>query len=733
MSDTGVFITRGIMIKTCMKELKVWYNLDMRQINYFEAYLDDFDKIVIYMSKQSYEGNSRLFYLEDENGKLENLEIQTIEPTSRNYNKYTCKTKNPIEVGKNYHILHEYARRCPLKTGYITKLASFDEQFSYDGNDLGATYTKEKTVFKLWAPTAVKVTLYLDGEFFLMTRKERGVYEASITGDMEKKAYRYYILVDGSWQACEDPYGKSSLANSNYSIVVDIEKFKDEKPSLPELKHYTDAIIYEMNVRDFTAQNQNHDFKHSKEFLGVVEENENTIQKDIGFTYLKHLGITHVQLMPVMDFASVDENNPSVFYNWGYDPAQFMTPEGSYSSDPNDPYARIRELKEMVHQLHEAGIRVIFDVVFNHVFEMEDMPVAKSVPNYYFQMNNEGYYSNGSGCGNDFDSKRAMGRKYIIDCCRYLMEVYHVDGFRFDLMGILDVDTMNQVYEACHQIDKNVMIYGEGWNMPSFLDGEQRATIINDYKMPHIAHFSDRFRDVVKGQTRIEEVYQKGYCSGDLSQLTMMKDVLNASVSDQYTYRYFMEPVNVINYVECHDNQTCWDKLKECCKEDTRERRIMRQKMCIAAVLFAQGIPFIHSGQEFARTKYGKANTYNSKDDINWLNWERKDMYKTIVDYTKDCIRLRKNYACLRYPSTQMVQEHVSFSDINSTVLCYHIHDEQEDLTIMFNPSNQEFSYSFEGIRDLLFYNGGVDHEIVNGYISIQPLSVIVLRKGGSQ
>ena len=282
MSDTGVFITRGIMIKTCMKELKVWYNLDMRQINYFEAYLDDFDKIVIYMSKQSYEGNSRLFYLEDENGKLENLEIQTIEPTSRNYNKYTCKTKNPIEVGKNYHILHEYARRCPLKTGYITKLASFDEQFSYDGNDLGATYTKEKTVFKLWAPTAVKVTLYLDGEFFLMTRKERGVYEVSITGDMEKKAYRYYILVDGSWQACEDPYGKSSLANSNYSIVVDIEKFKDEKPLLPELKHYTDAIIYEMNVRDFTAQNQNHDFKHSKEFLGVVEENENTIQKDIG-------------------------------------------------------------------------------------------------------------------------------------------------------------------------------------------------------------------------------------------------------------------------------------------------------------------------------------------------------------------------------------------------------------------------------------------------------------------
>lgn len=703
----------------------------MRQILYFEAYLDDFNKIVIYMSKQSYEGTSRLFYLEDEKGELEPLSIQTIEPTSKNYNKYTCKTTNPVEIGKNYHVLHEFARRCVLKTGYITKMHTFDEMFAYDGNDLGANYSKEKTVFKLWAPTAVMVSLELDGSIYPMTRKEKGIYEITIHGDVEKKKYRYYVYVDGQWKESVDPYGKSSLANSKYSVVVNIEKLKSEKCELPPLKHSTDAIIYEMNVRDFTAQNYRNDFKYSKKFLGVVEENENTIKRNIGFSYLKNLGITHVQLMPVLDFASVDENHPNVFYNWGYDPAQFMTLEGSYSTDPNDPYARIIEFKQMVDRLHEAGIRVILDVVFNHVFEMDDMCLEKTVPNYYFQMNNEGNYSNGSWCGNDFDSRRAMGRKYIIDCCKYLMEFYHIDGFRFDLMGILDIDTMNEVQKECSLIDPNVMIYGEGWNMPSYLDDQLRSTINNDDKLTNIAHFSDRFRDVVKGKTSMEEVYQKGYCSGDLSQLQMMKDVMSASISNTYAYRYFVEPTHVINYVECHDNQTCWDKLKECCKEDPREIRIQRHKMCMAAVLFSQGIPFIHAGQEFARTKYGKPNTYNSKDDINWINWDRKETYETIVTYTKDCIELRKQHPCLRYPTTKEILDHVSFFDINSTVLCCHIVDEQEDLTIIFNPSDNAFSYWLEEAHQVLFYNGAVKNKKMNGMMNIEPLSVIVLSKGG--
>lgn len=701
----------------------------MRQTKYFEAYLDDFTTIVIYMSKQSYEGCSRFFYLQDEKGELEELTIQMVEPTSKNYNKYTCTSKKRIELGKRYHVLHEFARRCVLKTGYITKLAEFDELYAYDKDDLGAVYSKEKTTFKIWAPTATNVHLCLENKSYVMERKERGIFELTIKGNLEKQCYHYYVRVDGNWISCQDPYGKSSLANSKYSIIVDEERFMNKKADLPPLEKYTDAIIYEMNVRDFTAQNLNHDFRHSKQFLGVVEENEQTRTKEIGFSYLKKLGVTHVQLMPVLDFASIDENHPEVFYNWGYDPAQFMTLEGSYSSDPNDPYARIEEFKTMVNEFHKAGIRVILDVVFNHVFELEDMCLEKLVPNYFFQMNQKGYFSNGSWCGNDFDSMRKMARKYLIDCCTYLMKMYQVDGFRFDLMGILDVETMNQIQKECEKIDPNVMIYGEGWNMPSFLDQSLRATIANGDKISRIGQFSDRFRDVVKGKTNMEEIYQKGFCAGNTDEIEVMKDVLSASVTNQYADQYFMNPSNAINYVECHDNQTCWDKLKECCKEDTREKRIMRHEMCIAAVLFAQGVPFLHSGQEFARTKYGKPNTYNSKDDINWINWDRKNTYEMIVNYTKDCIELRKQHACLRYATKEEVQKNVHFSDIEGKCLAYYTKDDTEELMIFFNPCDREFNYSFDHTRQLLFYNGKVDNEIVNGYLKIQPLSVIVLKK----
>ena len=700
----------------------------MRQLKAFEAYLDDFNTIAIYLSKQSYEGVSRIFYLEDEKGELEELTIQTVESTSRNYNKYTCKLNHEIELGKPYHVIHEFARKTVLKMGYIVKQETFDEKFAYLENDLGANYSKEQTTFKLWAPTAVYVNIAIHGQSYHMTRNDKGVYSITLHGDYENLKYTYYVYIDGEWKTCLDPYGKSSLADSKWSVVIDVNKIKDEKPLLPPVKHYTDAIIYEMSVRDFTAQNLKEDFKYSKQYLGVVEENENTISKNIGFTYLKKLGVTHVQLMPVLDIASINENHPNIFYNWGYDPAQFMTFEGSYSTDPNNPLARILEFKEMVHKIHEAGMRVTMDVVFNHVFELDDMCLQKVVPNYFFQMNRKGYYSNGSWCGNDYDSRRKMARKYIIDCCKYLMEVFHIDGFRFDLMGIIDVETMNELYEECHKIDPNVMIYGEGWNMPSFLDTELRASIMNHSKIPNIAHFSDRFRDVVKGKTNKEEVYSKGYCTGDINQLKYMKDVLSASVCNDYLTNYFDEPVQTINYVECHDNQTCWDKLKECCKEDTREKRIMRQKMCIAAVMFAQGVPFIHSGQEFARTKYGKHNTYNAKDDVNWINWERKDTFETIVDYTKDCIAIRKEYACLRYHTKELIKKHVSFSDIDRACLLYDIKDENEHLTIIFNPT--EISYSMATLRrECIFINGIVENNVVEGKMTIEPLSVIILGK----
>lgn len=702
------------------------YNCTMRQIKYFEAYLDDFRQISIYMSKQSYEGVSRQFYLQDDQGAVHELAIQSIAPTSRGYNKYVCLSAKDIEIGKEYQVLHQFARSTPLKMGYVVKRKDFDERFAYLKDDLGATYSPYSTTFVLWAPAASQVLLKLN-DTILDMNKEGSVFKAIVMGDYHLAEYLYYVKVDGEWKESIDPYGKSSSANTKASVVIDESRIQRTKVKMPITEKINDAIIYECSVRDFTSY-PGCGVTHQSQYLGMVEENKTTIAKKTGFSYLKELGITHIQLMPILDFASVDENNPALFYNWGYDPAHYMSLEGSYSSNAHDPLKRMEEFIVLVDEMHKAGIKVVVDVVFNHVYELDTNPLQLTTPNYFFQMDVNGHLSNGSWCGNDYDSNHIMARKYLIDCCKRLLLFYDVDGFRFDLMGIIDIDTMNEIRKECAKIKSDILIYGEGWDMPSFLAQDKRSSILNDHKIPMIGHFSDRFRDVVKGKTDMHEVYKKGYCSGDVSLIHMMKDSLTASVTNQYVDRYFDSPLHVINYVECHDNQTCWDKLKECCKEDTREKRIQRQKLCIAAVMFAQGTPFIHSGQEFARTKYGKHNTYNNKDDVNWINYDRKDTFQEIVDFTKACIQLRKQYNCFKYDSVEKIKKYVSFKTIQDKVLIYDMKDEKEHLQVIFNPTNETFEYELDTPMIYVFN----EHKICEGLrkiISIDPLSVIVLKE----
>lgn len=700
----------------------------MRQKTYYEAYLDDFDKITVFLSKDSYGGISNHFLLRDQSGHIRNLTISSIEQTQNNYNKYTLHLSEPITIGEEYEVVHQFARATVLEYAAITKTERFDETFYYNGDDLGVIYAKEKTAFALWAPTAarVKVEIMKNGttEVYEMTRSDHGVFRLVVAKDLENASYVYMVRVNGTWRETIDPYGIAATLNSQRTVIVDRSKIKVQPSQLPIVKD-CDAVIYEANVRDLTSQ-RGIGVTHPGTFLGFCEENQMTREKQTGFSYLKSLGVTHVQLMPVMDYGSVDEAHPKLFYNWGYDPVQWGCLEGSLANDSTNPYARIFEFIKLVETCHANGIRVNLDVVFNHVYDRERNALDLIVPNYYFQMNEHGDFSNGTFCGNDVDSTRKMCRKLIIDTCVFLCRTYRIDGFRFDLMGILDVDTMNEVLARCRLIHPGFMIYGEGWNMPSFLDQNRRACIANQAQMPEIAHFSDRFRDVTKGNTSDYEINAKGYCSGAVYLIDHMKNVLAGSCLELGDSVLFCNPRNVVNYVECHDNHTCWDKLRECCKEDSREIRIQRMKMCMAAVLLAQGIPFIHSGQEFARTKHGKGNTYNDSDEINQIDYQRRDRYQELVMSTKALIHIRKNHPCFRYHDTETMREHISFTDIDRKVLIYQLKDDNEDMVVLFNPTAETFSYHLPCAYELLYYNGSTQNELVQD-VNITGISTIVL------
>lgn len=703
----------------------------MRLKDYYEAYLEDYHRVVVYMNRLSYEGNSKYFYMRDAKGTIIDLPIQTIETLPNNYNKYTLKLQDEIIMGNEYEVVHEHARATVLQYSGIVKTMRFDDEFYYDGNDLGYTYSIEETSFALWAPTAYRVKLEITKNeithTYDMQRRERGVFRYCVHEDLENALYKFFVRVNGRWTETIDPYGYASCENSRYSAIVNLAKIKVKDYPLPTMHSYCDAIIYEASVRDFTIQ-RGCGVTNAGRFLGFVEENETTKAKQTGFSYLKSLGITHVQLLPVMDFGSVDEMYPQRHYNWGYDPVQYRTPEGSLCADPYNPYERLLEFTSLIERCHKEGIRINLDVVFNHVYDKNTSSLDCVVPDYYFQMNDNGEFSNGTFCGNDIDSTRKMCSKFIIDTCVYLTKTYHIDGLRFDLMGILDYATINAVYEKCRAINSNFMVYGEGWNMPSFLDMERRASLNNQYQMPHIAQFSDRFRDVVKGRTSTHEANIKGYCTGDTYLIDIMRDCLSASCLGQGIEPLFSNPSNAINYVECHDNMTAWDKMHECCKEDVREIRIQRQIMLNAAVLLAQGVPFLHSGQEFARTKHGHANTYNASDEINHIDYARKDRYQQLVESTKALIQLRRKYKCFRYASKQEIEKYVSFVNLEGQVLLYHIYDTVDDMVVVFNPTGNTLEYDFHIPYQLLFYNEQSE-DILIQKLTIKPYSTIVLHR----
>lgn len=669
--------------------------------------------------------------------------------------------KEPLELGKSYRILKEgYGEKEILLSG-VYSTSAFEKAYHFDG-ELGAIYSKESTVFRLWTPTAEKVTLNLFKkgdtveayQSLDMERKDQGVYEIEVPGDLHGVYYTYTVENLGVSQEAVDPYARAVGVNGQRAMVVNLEDTDPEgfdEIKKPEFKEYTDAVIYELHVRDLSIS-EDSGIQNKGKFLGLTEKGTKGPEGvSTGLDHLVELGVTHLHLLPSFDFRSIDETKlDENQFNWGYDPQHFNVPEGSYSTNPYEGEVRIREFKEMVKSLHENDIRVVMDVVYNHTGASGDSDFSKIVPGYYYRMNEDGSFSNGSGTGNETASERSMMRKYIVDSVVYWATEYQVDGFRFDLMALHDIETMKAVRAALNEIDPSILIYGEGWTGgDSPLPDKEKALKRNTWRMEGIAAFSDDIRDGLKGHVFTDE--DRGFVNGGEELEESIKFGVVASIDhpgvDYQKVKYSKgfwakEPGQTITYVEAHDNLTLWDKLMVSNSEASEEERIRMHRMANAVVLTSQGIPFLHAGSEFLRTKEGNHNSYNAPDEINQFVWARKAEYQDNVDYMKGLIALRKSHPAFRLSKAEDVREHLSFLEMpESNMVGYIIQGEAvgdsfSEVLVLMNANPEESVYTLPEGSYGIYVNGesaGLEMlETVEGEVRIPGTTLLVLAKGAT-
>ena len=628
----------------------------------------------------------------------------------------------------------------------------------YEGNDLGVIWTPEKTTVKIWAPTAkmVEFRLYKDGqsgEDFYKTQllaSGNGTWSTVLTGDYEGKFYTFRVN-DGEWlNETPDIYARCVGINGIRGLIYNPAKTNPENwesDASPVLKSYTDAIIYETHVRDFSIS-ESSGIRNKGKFIGLTEENTRSADGlATGIEHLKELGITHVHLLPVNDFATVDEEKPFEKYNWGYDPLHFNALEGSYATDPFDGTVRIREFKQTVQALHAAGIGVVLDVVYNHTYFTKESVFNQTVPGYFYRQKPDGNFSNASGCGNELATERNMVCKYIIDSLKYWVQEYHVDGFRFDLMGIYDIHAMNQIKAELQKIKPGLLLYGEGWVADfSPMPEEKRAVKRNLARLPGIAAFNDDLRDALKGNNSSKKT--KGFVSGlDLREENVKFGVVAAVQHPQIVYEYVesskqpwaAQPVQCINYVSCHDNYTLWDKLKSSCSKASLPEMRKMMKLAGAVILTSQGVPFLHSGAEFCRTKGGNGNSYKSPDSVNQIDWNLKKEHFEVFEYYKNLITLRKNHPAFRMNDASQIQHFLQFcSKYQLGVVSYCINgksagDKWDDIMVILNGNRKKISQPLpQGTYRIMVQADQFNDEglaEVSGEVEVEEISMMILVK----
>ncbi|MDE7408921.1 MAG: type I pullulanase [Muribaculaceae bacterium] len=610
------------------------------------------------------------------------------------------------------------------KTTSASMRSAYDRQFedypTYNGDDLELSVDSTGTHFRLWSPKAEEVTLNLydtelNGEPYktiaMTFQPENGTWSAGEPEKLYGKYYTFKVKHNGKWLD-ETPgvWAKAVGANGKRAAIIDFAKTDPEgwdTDKGPKVDNFTDVIVYEMHHRDFSISPTS-GIANKGKFLALTEHGTTSPDGEkTGIDHLKELGVTHVHILPSYDYNSVDETNlQQNTYNWGYDPQNYNTPEGSYSTNPSDPATRVREMKEMVKALHDAGIGVIMDVVYNHTAENDGSNFELTVPGYYHRHRDDGSYSDASGCGNETASDLQQMRDYIINSVKYWAEEYHIDGFRFDLMAIHDTETMNQVAAELKKINPSIFVYGEGWTAgDSPLPVEQRALKENVAQMTDIAVFSDDIRDAVKGHYSNAE--ERGFATGKPgNEETVKIGIVAATAHPQVDFSkgnnskfpYASSPEMIVNYVSCHDDLTLTDKLRKSMPDATDEERMAAAKLAQTIVFTSQGTPFMFAGEEIFRDKKGVHNSYNSPDSINAIDWSLKARNRDQMDYYKGLIALRKAHPAFRMTTAEQIAKHLEFDDIDSektpNLISYTLKDNAngdswKDIKVIFNGGDE--------------------------------------------
>ena len=601
---------------------------------------------------------------------------------------------------------------------FITKTqpGKFDNYPVYIDTDLGLQYTAQQSFFRIWSPTAaeVELRLYKEGiggeaiQTITMRKSISGTWTASIKGDQQGKFYAFRVKIKGEWsKEVPDPYAKAVGVNGKRGMITDLTLTNPtgwEKDKGILLKNATDAIIYELHVRDASIA-MNSGIKNKGKFLGLTEKG--TVNNDglsTGLDHIKDLGVTHVHILPLYDFYSVDETKlDKPQYNWGYDPLNYNTTEGSYSTNPYDGLSRIREFKELVKTFHANGLNIVMDVVYNHTMLTEDSYFNQLVPGYYYRQTPEGKFSNATACGNETASERPMVRKFMLESLKYWVKEYHIDGFRFDLMGVHDIETMNIIAKELRKIKPDILLYGEGWTAgASPLAETKRAVKKYTYRLDNIAVFSDDIRDGIKGSVFVND--EKGFASGRPGMEESIKfGVVASTKHPQVDYSkvnyskapYATNPASTVSYAECHDNHVLWDKLALSAPDATEAERKEMHKLALSVVLTSQGISFLHAGTEFLRSKKGNENSFDAGDSINAIDWSLKTKNKDVFEYVKALIKLRKEHPAFRISSGKDVTENIRFLKTGEGVVAYTINgkmmkDKWNKILVVYNSNPGE-------------------------------------------
>jgi len=553
------------------------------------------------------------------------------------------------------------------------------QEFIYNGEDLGAVYTSYNTTFKVWAPTVEKITVivYIDfnddiGEKHEMTKVEKGVWYIKLDGDFKNKYYNYLVLNGGVEKETPDLYTKGASSNGEKGMIVDflsINPINWENHKKPIPINRTEAVIYEIHIRDFSVS-EDSGIENKGKYLAFAQKNTKTADGIItGLDHLKDLGITHVQLLPVFDFASVDETKGG--YNWGYDPYLYNVPEGSYATNSQDGTVRIKEFKTMIQNLHENGISVIMDVVYNHTATTGNSPMDILFPGYYYRTDDDGNFTNGSGCGNETASERPMMRKFIVDSIKFWAKEYKIDGFRFDLMALHDIDTMKEVEKQAKIINPDIIIYGEPWTGgPSSLPYYMQLRKGNQKGM-QISVYNDDIRNAIKGDN---DGCQAGFVNGGVGlEAEVKKGIVGSIKYNNEIYNFSQDPGESINYVSAHDNLCLYDKFEKSNPDNTSLEREKMNRLALSIVLTSQGVPFIQGGTEILRTKQGNHNSYNAGDAVNEIRWSRKTEYNETYEYIKELISLRKSQKVMTLDNASDVRKSLLFLESPCNCVAYEL------------------------------------------------------------